>query len=33
VRFTLAEAVESAAALSLRWSAPEYSPANPDPAH
>lgn len=33
VRFTLAEAVESAAALPLRWSAPEYSPANPDPAH
>jgi predicted pyridoxine 5'-phosphate oxidase superfamily flavin-nucleotide-binding protein len=33
VRFTLTEVVESAAALPLRWSAPEYSPANPDPAH
>ncbi|MFJ9374021.1 pyridoxamine 5'-phosphate oxidase family protein [Streptomyces sp. NPDC101455] len=30
VRFTLTEVVESAAAIPLRWSAPEYSPANPD---
>ncbi|MDN3022866.1 pyridoxamine 5'-phosphate oxidase family protein [Streptomyces sp. S.PB5] len=32
VRFTVTEAVETPAALPLRWSAPEYSPANPDPA-
>ncbi|WP_405859581.1 pyridoxamine 5'-phosphate oxidase family protein [Streptomyces sp. NBC_01515] len=32
VRFAVTEAVESAAALPLRWSAPEYSPANPTPA-
>lgn len=31
VRFTLTEAVDTPAALPLRWSAPEYSPANPDP--
>jgi len=31
VRFTLTEAVECAAAIPLRWSAPEYSPANPHP--
>ncbi|MEU9476586.1 pyridoxamine 5'-phosphate oxidase family protein [Streptomyces sp. NPDC048191] len=30
VRFTLTEALWSPAALPLRWSAPEYSPANPD---
>ncbi|MFE1881808.1 pyridoxamine 5'-phosphate oxidase family protein [Streptomyces diastatochromogenes] len=30
VRFTVAEAMETPAALPLRWSAPEYSPANPD---
>ncbi|MGV4981824.1 pyridoxamine 5'-phosphate oxidase family protein [Streptomyces sp. NRAIS4] len=30
VRFTLAEARWTPAALPLRWSAPEYSPANPD---
>ncbi|MEU6775652.1 pyridoxamine 5'-phosphate oxidase family protein [Streptomyces sp. NPDC046759] len=30
VRFTLTEAVWTPAALPLRWSAPEYSPANPD---
>ncbi|MFI2200948.1 pyridoxamine 5'-phosphate oxidase family protein [Streptomyces sp. NPDC020192] len=30
VRFTLAEALWAPAALPLRWSAPEYSPANPD---
>ncbi|MGW3359183.1 pyridoxamine 5'-phosphate oxidase family protein [Streptomyces bungoensis] len=29
VRFTVTEAVETPAALPLRWSAPEYSPANP----
>ncbi|MBL1080664.1 pyridoxamine 5'-phosphate oxidase family protein [Streptomyces actinomycinicus] len=29
VRFTLAEALWTPAALPLRWSAPEYSPANP----
>ncbi|MFF1301699.1 pyridoxamine 5'-phosphate oxidase family protein [Streptomyces sp. NPDC058307] len=33
VRFTVREAVETPAALPLRWSAPQYSPANPDPAH
>ncbi|KOV94702.1 pyridoxamine 5'-phosphate oxidase family protein [Streptomyces sp. NRRL B-3648] len=32
VRFILAEARWTPAALPLRWSAPEYSPANPDPA-
>lgn len=31
VRFTLAEAWWTPAALPLRWSAPEYSPANPEP--
>ncbi|MBK3576500.1 pyridoxamine 5'-phosphate oxidase family protein [Streptomyces sp. MBT65] len=31
VRFTLTEVVETPAALPLRWSAPEYSPANPEP--
>ncbi|MFF7237147.1 pyridoxamine 5'-phosphate oxidase family protein [Streptomyces collinus] len=30
VRFTVTEAVHTPAALPLRWSAPEYSPANPD---
>ncbi|KUN83457.1 pyridoxamine 5-phosphate oxidase [Streptomyces bungoensis] len=29
VRFTVTEAVHTPAALPLRWSAPEYSPANP----
>ncbi|MER5291305.1 pyridoxamine 5'-phosphate oxidase family protein [Streptomyces pharetrae] len=32
VRFTIAEAVETPGALPLRWSAPQYSPANPLPA-
>jgi predicted pyridoxine 5'-phosphate oxidase superfamily flavin-nucleotide-binding protein len=32
VRFTLTEAVDTEAAVPLRWSPPEYSPANPDPA-
>ncbi|MFI6205107.1 pyridoxamine 5'-phosphate oxidase family protein [Streptomyces sp. NPDC051041] len=32
VRFTVTEAVETPSAVPLRWSAPEYSPANPDPA-
>ncbi|WP_329350868.1 pyridoxamine 5'-phosphate oxidase family protein [Streptomyces sp. NBC_01261] len=32
VRFAVTEVVETAAALPLRWSAPEYSPANPTPA-
>ncbi|MDQ0581052.1 pyridoxamine 5'-phosphate oxidase family protein [Streptomyces rishiriensis] len=31
VLFTVTEAVDTSAALPLRWSAPEYSPANPDP--
>ncbi|MDR6973913.1 putative pyridoxine 5'-phosphate oxidase superfamily flavin-nucleotide-binding protein [Streptomyces sp. 3330] len=31
VLFTVAETVDTPAALPLRWSAPEYSPANPDP--
>ncbi|MFD9389548.1 pyridoxamine 5'-phosphate oxidase family protein [Streptomyces sp. NPDC060000] len=31
VLFTVAEAVDTPSALPLRWSAPEYSPANPDP--
>ncbi|WP_328871402.1 pyridoxamine 5'-phosphate oxidase family protein [Streptomyces sp. NBC_00287] len=30
VRFTLFEAIEIQGAVPLRWSAPEYSPANPD---
>ncbi|MEV0633595.1 pyridoxamine 5'-phosphate oxidase family protein [Streptomyces sp. NPDC050619] len=30
VRFTLTEAVETEAAVPLRWSEPEYSPANPE---
>ncbi|MFI6464240.1 pyridoxamine 5'-phosphate oxidase family protein [Streptomyces sp. NPDC050528] len=32
VRFTLTEAIETPAAIPLRWSPPEYSPANPTPA-
>jgi predicted pyridoxine 5'-phosphate oxidase superfamily flavin-nucleotide-binding protein len=32
VRFMVAEVVETPSAIPLRWSAPEYSPANPDPA-
>ncbi|MEU6142461.1 pyridoxamine 5'-phosphate oxidase family protein [Streptomyces sp. NPDC047081] len=32
VHFTLTEALETPSALPLRWSAPEYSPANPVPA-
>lgn len=32
VRFTVREVIETPSALPLRWSAPEYSPANPDPA-
>ncbi len=32
VRFTVRETVETPSALPLRWSAPEYSPANPVPA-
>ncbi|MEU6671764.1 pyridoxamine 5'-phosphate oxidase family protein [Streptomyces sp. NPDC046727] len=32
VRFTLTEALWTPDALPLRWSAPEYSPANPEPA-
>ncbi|MFF4485061.1 pyridoxamine 5'-phosphate oxidase family protein [Streptomyces sp. NPDC001544] len=32
VHFTLTEAVETRFALPLRWSPPEYSPANPEPA-
>lgn len=32
VRFVLTGVIETRAALPLRWSAPEYSPANPDPA-
>ncbi|MEU5885796.1 pyridoxamine 5'-phosphate oxidase family protein [Streptomyces sp. NPDC047461] len=32
VRFTVAEVVETPSAVPLRWSAPEYSPANPEPA-
>ncbi|MGW2743871.1 pyridoxamine 5'-phosphate oxidase family protein [Streptomyces sp. NPDC001450] len=31
VRFGIAEIIETPAALPLRWSAPEYSPANPEP--
>ncbi|MEU6219859.1 pyridoxamine 5'-phosphate oxidase family protein [Streptomyces sp. NPDC047022] len=31
VRFTVTEAVRTPAAVPLRWSPPEYSPANPDP--
>ncbi|MEV5434823.1 pyridoxamine 5'-phosphate oxidase family protein [Streptomyces sp. NPDC052682] len=32
VRFTVTEVVETPGAVPLRWSAPVYSPANPDPA-
>ncbi|WP_028809370.1 pyridoxamine 5'-phosphate oxidase family protein [Streptomyces sp. 351MFTsu5.1] len=32
VRFRVREVIETPSALPLRWSAPEYSPANPDPA-
>ncbi|MES5821075.1 pyridoxamine 5'-phosphate oxidase family protein [Streptomyces sp. RG80] len=32
VRFRLTEALETPSAVPLRWSAPEYSPANPEPA-
>ncbi|MFE3852880.1 pyridoxamine 5'-phosphate oxidase family protein [Streptomyces griseorubiginosus] len=32
VRFTVREAIETPSAVPLCWSAPEYSPANPDPA-
>ncbi|MET7886054.1 pyridoxamine 5'-phosphate oxidase family protein [Streptomyces avermitilis] len=32
VRFRVQEAVETPSALPLRWSAPAYSPANPEPA-
>jgi predicted pyridoxine 5'-phosphate oxidase superfamily flavin-nucleotide-binding protein len=32
VRFTVERVVETRGALPLRWSAPEYSPANPNPA-
>lgn len=32
VRFMLTEAVGTEGAVPLRWSAPAYSPANPDPA-
>ncbi|MEX1657138.1 pyridoxamine 5'-phosphate oxidase family protein [Streptomyces pseudovenezuelae] len=32
VRLTVREVIETPAALPLRWSAPAYSPANPDPA-
>ncbi|MFE2262738.1 pyridoxamine 5'-phosphate oxidase family protein [Streptomyces griseosporeus] len=31
VRFTVHRAIETPSALPLRWSAPEYSPANPEP--
>lgn len=31
VRFTVREVVETPSAVPLRWSAPEYSPANPEP--
>ncbi|MFF3906521.1 pyridoxamine 5'-phosphate oxidase family protein [Streptomyces sp. NPDC001848] len=31
--FTVREAVDTPSAVPLRWSAPEYSPVNPDPAH
>lgn len=33
VRFVVTEAVETPSAVPLRWSAPEYSPANPSRAH
>lgn len=33
VRFVVTEVVETPAAVPLRWSAPEYSPANPARAH
>jgi predicted pyridoxine 5'-phosphate oxidase superfamily flavin-nucleotide-binding protein len=32
VRFTVREVVQTPSAVPLRWSAPEYSPANPEPA-
>ncbi|MFF1295553.1 MULTISPECIES: pyridoxamine 5'-phosphate oxidase family protein [unclassified Streptomyces] len=32
VRFTVTEVVQTPSAVPLRWSAPEYSPANPEPA-
>ncbi|MCW7945275.1 pyridoxamine 5-phosphate oxidase [Streptomyces hygroscopicus] len=32
VRFTVREVIDTPAAVPLRWSPPEYSPANPDPA-
>ncbi|GAB2844415.1 pyridoxamine 5'-phosphate oxidase family protein [Streptomyces deserti] len=32
VRFTVTEVLDTPGAVPLRWSAPEYSPANPDPA-
>jgi predicted pyridoxine 5'-phosphate oxidase superfamily flavin-nucleotide-binding protein len=32
VRFVVRETIETPSALPLRWSAPEFSPANPDPA-
>ncbi|MEV5429211.1 pyridoxamine 5'-phosphate oxidase family protein [Streptomyces sp. NPDC052701] len=32
VRFAVGEVLETPCAVPLRWSAPEYSPANPDPA-
>jgi predicted pyridoxine 5'-phosphate oxidase superfamily flavin-nucleotide-binding protein len=32
VRFTPKEVIETPAAVPLRWSAPQYSPANPEPA-
>lgn len=31
VVFTVTEAVDAPSALPLRWSAPEYSPADPGP--
>ncbi|MGY6018291.1 pyridoxamine 5'-phosphate oxidase family protein [Streptomyces spinosirectus] len=33
VRFAVTEVVQTPSAVPLRWSAPEYSPANPAPAH
>jgi hypothetical protein len=33
VRFTAAQAAGTPSALPLRWSAPAYSPADPDPAY
>ncbi|WP_371330034.1 hypothetical protein [Streptomyces sp. TP-A0356] len=32
VRFTVRDAVVTPSAVPLRWAAPGYSPANPDPA-